>query len=299
MTCLVMLISCRVARDRANATRLLKHPFVAGVLDQTRQLPTPNTPPANAAGNSSSSPGAPANGGNTPNRALAGSSAAAGEMIGSRAGLQHNARHNTGMVANGVSSHRAAVSGAMSAAQAAMKASRQSRSSPTHARNSPMRQQQHPATENAGSALCQRGDAAAVVTAARSPLQLHSQQLDLQQQTQLKLQQEQLQQKQQQQSPKPFDAYRQQQKEQPVPQQPPQQQQQQGIDRPSPPAAPSAEASGCSDGAQEGCMTLVNWNPVTEPSWLPPYHPESSKRQQLDSSQQQQQAVFDKQPKGG
>lgn len=284
---------CRVARDRANATRLLKHPFVAGVLDQPRQPPAPTTPPSNAISSSNSSPGQPVSGGNTPSRLTAATSAPQGCCA-----AQHNGRQSAGVMAAGMNAHRPPTVGAMSAAQAAMKASRQSRSSPTQARSSPMRQQQHPADgSKAGGPLPAHGDAAAVVTAARSPLQPQPQQP--------KQQQEQLQKAQQQQhSPKPFDAY---QHQQPQPQQQQQQQPQQPAEASNraSPAAPSAEASSASDVGQDACMTLVDWNPVTEPSWLPPYQPQpsGSKCQQaaaaVTSSQQQQpQQVSDKQQDG-
>jgi hypothetical protein len=94
------------------------------------------------------------------------------------------------------------------------------------------------------------------------------------------------QQQQQQHTPQPFDSYRQREQQQ--------QQQLSSVRRSGSPlsaaaldAAAQAEQQ-LSEQQQQNCMTLVDWNPVQEPSWLPPYQvPAAQQQQQAPSSRRQ------------
>jgi hypothetical protein len=263
---LAVVCYCRVARDRANATRLLKHPFVTRVT-----LPSPQPFPGSSPGNAANSNGSPAGqrGGNhqtrlnngtpqQPNRGQAGD--------GRQAHTPPGARHSTGMqpaFANGGS-------GLRPSAGAAMAAGNQARCSPpaNAQHGSPRRQQQQqqafadisssPAGANGG-ALSQRGDASAVVTATRQQQQPGKQQ---QEEGPLQKQQQQLQQ-QGRQSPRHFD------QQQQLQQRPSQQQQAQGQQQGRRSITPRAAAEAAAAAADSHCMTLVDWNPMMEPSWAP------------------------------
>jgi hypothetical protein len=94
----------------------------------------------------------------------------------------------------------------------------------------------------------------------------------------------QLLQQQQQNSPQPFDSYRHREQQQ--------QQQLSSLRRSgSPSSAAALDAAQAeqqlSEQQQENCMTLVNWNPVQEPSWLPPYQVPAAQQQQAFSSRRQ------------
>lgn len=170
----VATISTRVARDRANATRLLKHPFIAKA-QVPASLPFPGASPGNASNASNSSPaGARSAAGGPGSRAGAVHASVAGGRAGMGGDNQRaphtpsGARASSGMQlagggagagsTNNTSRPQGMLAGAPGtpAGQAAAAAANAARCSPQHGHGSPRRQHQQQQAGGAPGALCQQ-----------------------------------------------------------------------------------------------------------------------------------------------